>query len=215
MFGVLAGSYLTSVCMELFLSQKCCFPLTCLVIPIMSIPADVDARVTNLLQSSVKTVQEVMHILRESNLVTTMRLEPESVGVHPKNRDGLGLNSTDVHTLLANLLEVGFVGERVHAVAIEPASRDELLWNQQLVDGCNGKFGYMRSESFCQVPSHRPLALYSLYIQTRGPPRPWNPRAHGRSRHLCCCLKHGIPIPLAMRILSVTAGESSPGRAGR
>ena len=178
MFGVLAGSYISRDAkqgMHVWSARwqlshdrqagQCMYAWSCFclrsvvsrllvwVIPIMSIPADVDARVTNLLQSSasgdklVKTVQEVMHILRESNLVTTMRLEPGSVGVHPKNRDGLGLNSTDVHTLLANLLEVGFVGERVHAVAIEPASRDELLWNQQLVDGCNGKLGYMRSES--------------------------------------------------------------------
>ena len=75
------------------------------------IPADVDVRVTELLAGAstgdklVNTVHQIMVLLREHGLVTSMRLLPSAVGVHPKNRDGTGLNSADVHTLLSNLLE--------------------------------------------------------------------------------------------------------------
>ena len=114
------------------------------------IPADVDRRVSMLLDGAasgeklVNTVHQVMQVLRDNGLVTSMRLVPSAVGVHPKNRDGMGLNSSDVHTLLSNLLEVGFVSERTHCVAIEPASDEELKWNQQLIDSCQGLLGTMK-----------------------------------------------------------------------
>ena len=92
----------------------------------------------------VNTVHQIMQVLRDNGLVSSMRLLPSAVGVHPKNRDGMGLNSSDVHTLLSNLLEVGFVSERTHCVAIEPANDEELKWNQQLIDSCQGLLGTMK-----------------------------------------------------------------------
>ena len=119
----------------------------------MMIPPDVDARVTELLASAstgdklVNTVHQIMVLFREHGLVTSMRLLPSAVGVHPKNRDGTGLNSADVHSLLSNLLEVGFVAERTHCVAIEPANEEELAWNHQLVGSCQGLLGTMKPQT--------------------------------------------------------------------
>ena len=95
--------------------------LTSAIVMSSMIPADVDVRVTELLAGAstgdklVNTVHQIMVLLRENGLVTSMRLLPSAVGVHPKNRDGAGLNSADVHTLLSNLLEVGFVAERTRS----------------------------------------------------------------------------------------------------
>ena len=97
------------------------------------IPADVDVRVTELLAGAstgdklVNTVHQIMVLLRENGLVTSMRLLPSAVGVHPKNRDGTGLNSADVHTLLSNLLEVGFVAEgRIVSRSSLPMSKNSI-----------------------------------------------------------------------------------------
>ena len=106
--------------------------LTSAIVMSRMIPAGVDVRVTELLAGAstgdklVNTVRQIMVLLRANGLVTSMRLLPSAVGVHPKNRDGTGRNSADVHTLLSNLLEVGFVAERTHCVAIEPANEQEL-----------------------------------------------------------------------------------------
>ena len=132
------------------------------------IPADVDVRVTELLAGAstgdklVNTVHQIMVLLREHGLVTSMRLLPSAVGVHPKNRDGTGLNSADVHTLLSNLLEVGFVAERTHCVAIEPANEQELDWNHQLVGSCQGLLGFMKPQTLKALSlcgSHTNFAL--------------------------------------------------------
>ena len=116
------------------------------------IPASVEARVNELLQQSatgdklVKTVDEILQLLRQSGLSTSMRLVPGVVGVHPRNRDGAGINSADVHDLLQSVMEVGFLQSRVHAVAIEVASDSERQWNQRLVDSCSGRLGVMQSD---------------------------------------------------------------------
>ena len=103
------------------------------------IPASVEARVNELLQQSatgdklVKTVDEILQLLRQSGLSTSMRLVPGVVGVH-------------VHDLLQSVMEVGFLQSRVHAVAIEVASDSERQWNQRLVDSCSGRLGVMQSD---------------------------------------------------------------------
>ena len=142
--------------------------LTSAIVMSSMIPADVDVRVTELLAGAstgdklVNTVHQIMVLLRENGLVTSMRLLPSAVGVHPKNRDGTGLNSADVHTLLSNLLEVGFVAERTHCVAIEPANEQELDWNHQLVGSCQGLLGFMKPQTLKALSlcgSHTNFAL--------------------------------------------------------
>lgn len=142
--------------------------LTSAIVMSSMTPADVDVRVTELLAGAstgdklVNTVHQIMVLLRENGLVTSMRLLPSAVGVHPKNRDGTGLNSADVHTLLSNLLEVGFVAERTHCVAIEPANEQELDWNHQLVGSCQGLLGFMKPQTLKALSlcgSHTNFAL--------------------------------------------------------
>ena len=142
--------------------------LTSAIVMSSMIPADVDVRVTELLAGAstgdklVNTVHQIMVLLRENGLVTSMRLLPSAVGVHPKNRDGTGLNSADVHTLLSNLLEVGVVAERTHCVAIEPANEQELDWNHQLVGSCQGLLGFMKPQTLKALSlcgSHTNFAL--------------------------------------------------------
>ncbi|CAE7196949.1 unnamed protein product [Symbiodinium sp. CCMP2456] len=149
----------------------------------MMIPPDVDARVTELLAGAstgdklVNTVHQIMVLFREHGLVTSMRLVPAAVGVHPKNRDGTGLNSADVHTLLSNLLEVGFVAERTHCVAIEPANEQELDWNNQLVGSCQGLLGTMKPQTLKALSLCGSHTNFALRIVADGAPHE-GPESH-------------------------------------
>ena len=65
-----------------------------------------------------KVVENALDFLRKHHLVSTMKLEPKLVGVHPSNRDGYGVNPQDVLDLVGSIVDVGFVG-RVRAVGVE------------------------------------------------------------------------------------------------
>ena len=72
----------------------------------MPLSAEVERQVAALIEGNkngeflVRNVQEIFSILRRNSLLTTMRIPPIAVGVHPQNRDGAALLTQDVHELL-------------------------------------------------------------------------------------------------------------------
>ena len=90
---------------------------------IMALPRHVLDGMQELLHKEpeklVKTVQSCLDFLTEHGMVTTMKLPPLAVGVHPSNRDGCGVNPRDVHELIDNITAVGWVDAKVAGVAVE------------------------------------------------------------------------------------------------
>ncbi|CAJ1395624.1 unnamed protein product [Effrenium voratum] len=112
----------------------------------------------------VKAVDDIMSMLRTEGHVCTQRLPPQQVGVHPCNRDGLGLSSADVHSLLDEIIDVGFVASRVHAVAVEIADDSVRKWNEELVHA-SAKLGALQGDKLKAVSlsaSHTNFALRLL-----------------------------------------------------
>ncbi|CAJ1382303.1 unnamed protein product [Effrenium voratum] len=112
----------------------------------------------------VKAVDDIMSMLRTEGHVCTQRLPPQQVGVHPCNRDGLGLSSADVHSLLDEIIDVGFVASRVHAVAVEIADDSVRMWNEELVHA-SAKLGTLQGDKLKAVSlsaSHTNFALRLL-----------------------------------------------------
>ncbi|CAJ1412726.1 unnamed protein product [Effrenium voratum] len=99
----------------------------------------------------VKAGEQVLELLRGCNVVQRMRLPPKAVGIHPSNRDGLGINALDVHSLINDVLEVGFVPSLVHAVATEIDGREQRQWNEDLVASAGGALGVLEGDSLRAV----------------------------------------------------------------
>ena len=70
----------------------------------------------------VKIGQQILELLRSEGHVQRLTLPPKCVGVHPANRDGMGISARDCHGLLDDIIAIGFVSNRVHAVATEVCS---------------------------------------------------------------------------------------------
>ena len=118
----------------------------------MSITAEANREISEILQQNrpgeflVKNVQDILSILRRHHLISSMRLAPALVGVHPQSRDGSGLNAQDVHELLDSIVQVGFVPARVQAIAVEITDDSERLFNDQLVRSAGTLLGCMDSK---------------------------------------------------------------------
>ena len=94
----------------------------------------------------VKIGQQILELLRSEGHVQRLTLPPKCVGVHPANRDGMGISARDCHGLLDDIIAIGFVSNRVHAVATEVCSDDQRLWNERLVSGAGGSLGECRGQ---------------------------------------------------------------------
>lgn len=84
------------------------------------------------------TVDAVIKKLEQHQLAYKARLQPRQVGVHPKNRDGCGLNYEDVHGLGHDIACLGWSWEEVgKAVAVEeePGSACIEDFNRRLAEG--------------------------------------------------------------------------------
>ena len=56
----------------------------------------------------VSSVNKVLHALQERQYLRHMVIEPQFIGIHPQNRDGHGVAWHDCHSLMANIVDVGF-----------------------------------------------------------------------------------------------------------
>ena len=99
--------------------------------PTSYISDDVHSKITEFLDRAekgmlVQSIRMLLKFLKANNLCYTMKLLPQLVGVHYLNRDGYGINPTDVHILMNDIFDIGFDYEEVRAVCcmISPKERD-------------------------------------------------------------------------------------------
>ena len=88
----------------------------------------------------VQTMDVVLAELESLHLAWVQRIRPMPVGVDPSNRDGLGVNAEDVHTLGSAIISLGWSWQQVgSAVCIEEAPDSSLIvdFNKSLGHGCD------------------------------------------------------------------------------
>ena len=142
----------------------------------MPLSAEVERQVAALIEGSkngeflVRNVQEIFSILRRNSLLTTMRIPPRAVGVHPQNRDGAALVTQDVHELLESIVQVGFTPSRVNAIGIEVASEGEREFNKQLVMSAGSQLGQMDSEALKALSLSGSHTNWALRLVASGSP---------------------------------------------
>ena len=66
---------------------------------------------------------------------------PNMVGIHPRNRDGAGVSPQEVHGLLDDILDHGFVKSKVQAVGIEIEDDEQRRWNNSFIASAGGALG--------------------------------------------------------------------------
>ena len=83
---------------------------------------------------------KILVILQRHGLMHKQRLHPDYVGVHPNNRDGLGLNSQDVLELISNIAAVGFEDSIPNPLCVEIPMGDTRTkaFNEELVNQSGG-----------------------------------------------------------------------------
>ena len=68
----------------------------------------------------VSLADEIVELLKADQLAYTMRIPPWMVGVHPANRGGYGCSGMMVHSLGADIVQMGWSNEAiVHALCVE------------------------------------------------------------------------------------------------
>ena len=88
----------------------------------------------------VAAVDRVLEELQANGMAWRMRIRPCQVGVDPSNRDGVGVNVEDVHSLGADILYWGWSWSQVaSAVCVEeaPGSHAIANFNRDLAAGCD------------------------------------------------------------------------------
>jgi hypothetical protein len=85
----------------------------------------------------VKIASELVSVLTQHGLAWKTQLHSSQVGVHPKNRDGLGVIPAEVHEKLANIVGMGFVWEEVQnpmCSEVSPLRDTEIQFNIDLAE---------------------------------------------------------------------------------
>ena len=103
---------------------------------------DLSAQIEALIKEAeagniVNKAREILGLLQQHNVAVTMRLSPSVVGVHPLNRDGLGVNAHDVHQLLSDIVDVGWSESQVSGVCVD-ATGAVKQYNADLMKSTDG-----------------------------------------------------------------------------
>ena len=80
----------------------------------------------------VKATREILQLLKNEGIAVEMRIQPNLIGVHPKNRDGLGVSLNDTETLLSNIFDLGFSEAEISAICVE-ANAEIKSYNMELM----------------------------------------------------------------------------------
>ena len=121
----------------------------------MAIPQEVADKVQQKLAEArdgtklVSTVDAVLKILQAHSLAWRQTILPPHVGVHQMNRDGLGLNSSEVHALIDDVLSVGFARDEVRGVCFEVQHSNEATrkFNEKMVAESGGNLAPLDAAS--------------------------------------------------------------------
>jgi hypothetical protein len=85
----------------------------------------------------VSVCKQVLSLLREHGVSYEARLSPNLVGVHPENRDGVGVLPSQVHKLLSDIVDLGFCEDVITAVCAESTPAQQ-KFNVDLMQGSHG-----------------------------------------------------------------------------
>ena len=85
----------------------------------------------------VREAKSILQMLKESGQAVEIRLSPSIVGVHPANRDGLGVSPLDCHALLSDILDIGFSDYIPVAICVE-ANQAMKDYNAELMRSSGG-----------------------------------------------------------------------------
>ena len=89
-----------------------------------SLPTEVANKVSKLIEETkngkvVSGMAQMIEFLKANGLAREAVIPPSQVGVHMENRDGLGLNPMQTHSLLHDIIEVGFSFALTNPICIE------------------------------------------------------------------------------------------------
>ena len=123
----------------------------------------------------VKNAQLIMEKLRKLGLLQKMQLHPKMVGIHPRNRDGAGVSPQEVHGLLDDILDHGFVRSKVQAVGIEIEDDEQRRWNNAFIASAGGALGKPDVEqikvlSVCGSHTNMVLRVFFDAVEHQGNP---------------------------------------------
>ena len=115
----------------------------------------------------VRSVSDAMDCCKKHGVSMSMRITPSDVGVHYDNRDGLGCNSHDVHSLLSAIYEVGWVDGETNPICVQLDEVDGKrchTFNDNLCSTSDGKLPlYAHAPRFASLSSsHTNQALRCL-----------------------------------------------------
>ena len=95
----------------------------------MPLDESVKKELTDAVQDAQKSgivqgMQKVLALLSKHGLLQSQVIEPSLVGVHPSNRDGLGIVPHSVHQLLEDIASVGFDSRQCDPMCTDVAPGD-------------------------------------------------------------------------------------------
>ena len=96
-------------------------------------------------------------------MLHTLQIKPEHVGVHPRNRDGCGVNGADVHRLVAAIYEIGWDSAQTASAACTDASGDDWSYNEKVMRASDGRLPPMQGMKFVSLAcSHTNQGLRAI-----------------------------------------------------
>ena len=119
----------------------------------MAISAEVKVEIAKLINDAksgnklVSSVAGIIDLLEKHQLAWRQRIHASQVGVHPHNSDGVGVSVSETHSLIDDILAVGFSKEEAgKSVCIEVGPTDGHIkdFNQRLTATSNGKLGSLQ-----------------------------------------------------------------------
>ena len=123
-------------------------------VPALAISAEVRAEIMALMEKAkhgeklVSMIDKILTLLEKSGLAWSQKLLPHQVGCHPRNRDGLGISTSEVHGLITDIVQVGFSPEEVRCICTEtdPSETGVVDFNRRLQKESAGKLASLNTE---------------------------------------------------------------------
>ena len=93
-------------------------------------------------QKIVQAGKKIVELLKQAAIIYVVSLPQSLVGVHPKNKDGIGVTTEDVHVLLTKIIQAGWSDSQPDPFCVEYGPTHAsvyMTFNQKLVDMSGGR----------------------------------------------------------------------------
>ena len=113
--------------------------------------------------------EQITKVLLQHGLAYKQKIQPWHVGIHPQNRDGLGVSSNEVHSLISDILQVGFSWEeasRSICVEVDPSDQKMKEFNTKLSQQAGGKLAFLDNIRFASVAGSHLNAGLNCWLQS-------------------------------------------------